>query len=156
MVSECHLFFLYFFVICACQAVMHNREFMFCLAPIQVREMGAWCGFTAWRSQYFRRLAGPAFSPLGGPSIYAAWRGPILTPLGQLYPPFRPSGTFPRKRGKEKIPAWRAQCFRCLARVQYLRRLARPVFIPLGEASVYPAWRGQCLSRLVRPSVFAA
>ena len=99
----------------------------------------------------FYRLAEPVFSPLSGPSvfaawreysIYAAWRGPILTPLGQLYPPFRPSGTFPRKRGKEKIPAWRAQCF---------RRLARPVFIPLGEASVYPAWRGQCLSRLARP-----
>jgi len=75
MVSECHLFFIYFFVICACQAVMHNREFMFCSAPLQVREMGAWCGFTAWRSQYFRRLAGPVFSPLGANTVF--------TPLGE-------------------------------------------------------------------------
>ena len=40
------------------------------------------------------------------PSNDAAW---------QLYPPFRPSGTFPRKRGKGKVPDWRTQ---------YLHRLA--------------------------------
>ena len=44
-------------------------------------------------------LRNPVTTPLGESSIYAAWR---------LYPPFRPSGTFPRKRGKEKVPAWRA------------------------------------------------
>ena len=46
----------------------------------------------------------------------------------------------------------------------HLRRLARPVFSPLGRASVFAAWQGQCFRRLVRPvlmplggvSVFAA
>jgi len=33
-------------------------------------------------------------------------------------------------------------------RGQHLRRLAGPVFTPLGEASVYPAWWAQHLSRL--------
>ena len=64
--------------------------------------------------------------------------------------------------------AWRAQYLRRLARVQYLSRLAGPVFIPLGEpqclrrlagpvfiplggASVSAAWRAQCLSRLADP-----
>ena len=28
--------------------------------------------FAAWRAQCFRRLAGPVFSPLGGPSVYPA------------------------------------------------------------------------------------
>ena len=39
-------------------------------------------------------------------------------------------------------PAWRTQC---------LRRLASPVFTPLGEPSVCAAWRGQCLRRLAGP-----
>ena len=34
---------------------------------------------------------------------------------------------------------------------QYLRRLAGPVFIPLGGVSIYAAWRAQCLSRLAGP-----
>ena len=38
---------------------------------------------------------------------------------------------------------------------QYLRRLAGPVFIPLGEASVYPAWRGQ-YTPLGEANVYAA
>jgi len=49
--------------------------------------------FAAWRGQYLRRLARPVFTPLGEASIYAAWRG------------------------------------------QYLRRLANPVFVPLGGVS---------------------
>ena len=57
--------------------------------------LGGFSVYAAWRAQYLRRLAGPVFIPLGGPSIYAAWR---------------------------------AQC---------LRRLAGPVFIPLGG----PSWR---------------
>ncbi|EHM52686.1 hypothetical protein HMPREF9080_02241 [Cardiobacterium valvarum F0432] len=28
----------------------------------------------AWRAQHLRRLAAPVFTPLGGLSIYAAWR----------------------------------------------------------------------------------
>lgn len=43
--------------------------------------------------------------------------------------------------------AWRAQYLRRLARVQYLSRLAGPVFIPLGGPSVYAAWRAQYLRR---------
>jgi len=51
--------------------------------------------------QYFRRLTDPAFTPLDGPSIYAAWRasvypawwgqylhrlaGPVFTPLGACW-----------------------------------------------------------------------
>ena len=40
-------------------------------------------------------------------------------------------------------PAWRGQ---------YLRRLAGPVFTPLGEPSIYTACRAQCLRRLVSPA----
>ncbi|WP_298048391.1 hypothetical protein, partial [uncultured Cardiobacterium sp.] len=47
--------------------------------------------YAAWQTQHLRRLANPAFTPLGKPSIYAAWQ------------------------------------------TQYLRRLANPVFTPLGE-----------------------
>ena len=54
--------------------------------------------YAAWRSQYLRRLAGPAFTPLGGARVYAAWRG---------------------------------QC---------LYRLAGPVFTLLGGPSIYAAW----------------
>ena len=47
--------------------------------------------YPAWRSQHSHRLAGPAFSPLGGASILTAWRGQHLhrltgaafTPLGE-------------------------------------------------------------------------
>ena len=70
--------------------------------------------YPAWRAQCFRRLTGPVFSPLGGPSVFAAWRASIYA-------------------------AWRAQ---------YFRRLAGQVFIPLGGPSVYPAWRTQCFRRL--------
>ena len=64
-------------------------------------------------------------------------------------------------------PAWRAQCLSRLAdpvfiplggasvcpawRTQGLSRLAGPAFIPLGGPRVYPAWRAQCLSRLADP-----
>ena len=58
--------------------------------------------------------------------------------------------------------AWRAQCLRRLAgpvftplgEPQCLRRLTGPVFAPLGGASVYAAWRAQYLRRLADP-VFA-
>ena len=72
--------------------------------------------YPAWRTQHLSRLAGPVFIPLGEePSVYAAWREPSI------------------------YPAWRAQC---------LRRLADPVFIPLGGPSIFAAWRPQCLRRL--------
>ena len=43
--------------------------------------------------QYLRRLAGPVFSPLDGPSVFAAWRpqcfcrlaGPVFIPLGACW-----------------------------------------------------------------------
>ena len=90
--------------------------------------------FVGGESVRFPRLTSPVFMPLGGPSIYAAWRaqyfrrlaGPVFIPLGE------PS----------IYPAWRAQ---------YLSRLVGPVFIPLGGPSVYPAWRAQYLSRLAGP-----
>ena len=93
--------------------------------------------YPAWRVQCLRRLAGPVFALLGGPSISAAWRaqyfrrlaGPVFTPLG----------------GPSICAAWRAQ---------YLRRLAGPVFTPLGGPSVYAAWWAQCFRRLAGP-VFA-
>ena len=45
--------------------------------------------------------------------------------------------------GPSIYPAWWAQC---------LRRLANPVFTPLGgKPSIYPAWRAQNLSRLAAP-----
>ena len=88
----------------------------------------------AWRIQCFRRLAGPAFTPLGGPSIYAAWRAQCLRRLAN--PVFTPLG------GPSVFAAWRTQC---------LRRLAGPVFTPLGGASIYAAWRGQYLRRLADP-----
>ena len=87
---------------------------------------------TAWRrAQYLRRLADPAFTPLGGPSIYAAWRGQHLRRLAR--PAFTPLGE------PSNYAAWRGQ---------HLRRLAGPVFTPLGGASIYAAWRGQHLRRL--------
>ena len=87
----------------------------------------------------------------------------------------RYGGLFCGRRKREVSPldepsvyaAWRAQYLRRLAgpvfpplggasvypawRAQYLSRLAGPVFIPLGGASIYPAWRTQCLSRLAGP-----
>ena len=85
----------------------------------------------AWRAQCLSRLAGPVFTPLDGASVYAAWRGQCLSRLAG--PVFTPLG------GPSNDAAWRGQC---------LSRLAGPVFTPLGEASVYAAWRAQCLSRL--------
>jgi len=32
--------------------------------------------------QYFRRLAGPVFTPLGGP-VFTPLGGPVFTPLGE-------------------------------------------------------------------------
>ena len=52
------------------------------------------------------------------PSIFAAWQG------------------------RSVYAAWRIQCLRRLARTQCLRRLVGPVFIPLGEPSVYLACVG--------------
>ena len=91
--------------------------------------------YAAWRAQYLRRLADPVMTPLGGPSIYPAWRTQRLRRLAS------PS----------VYAAWRAQYLRRLARVQYLSRLAGPVFTPLGGPSVYVAWRAQCLRRLASP-----
>ena len=65
--------------------------------------------------QYLRRLAEPVFIPLGGPSIYAAWRAQCFRRLAR--PVFTPLGD------PSVFAAWRAQCF---------RRLAGPVFSPLG------------------------
>jgi len=62
--------------------------------------------------------------------IYSATRNPLI----------RPAGTFSRKREKGSS-AWRGQ---------YLRRLATPVFTPLGKASIYAAWQSQHLRRLMR------
>ena len=89
------------------------------------------------QKQELSRLAGPGFTPLGGPSVYAAWRAQVLRRLAG--PGFTPLG------GPRFYAAWRGQC---------LRRLAGPVFAPLGGPSVYAAWRAQCLRRLVDP-VFA-
>ena len=58
-------------------------------------------------------LQNPVTKPLDELCIGAAWR---------FYPPFRPSGTFPRKRGKEKVPAWRAQYLRRLAAFEIARQ----------------------------------
>ena len=64
--------------------------------------------------------AGPVFTPLGGPSVYAAWRGQYLCRLAR--PVFTPLGE------TSIYAAWQAQC---------LSRLASPVFTPLGRGSVY-------------------
>ena len=63
------------------------------------------------------------------PSNDAAW---------QLYPPFRPSGTFPRKRGKGKVPDWRTQ---------YLYRLSG-----VGWASAHRGVACFLRARQARPS----
>ena len=79
--------------------------------------------YPAWRGQCLRRLTGPVFTPLGGASVYPAWRGQYLRRLAG--PVMTPLG------GASVYPAWRDQ---------YLRRLARPVFTSLGGPSVYSAW----------------
>ena len=43
--------------------------------------------YAAWRAQHLRRLASPAFTPLGEPSIDAAWRVPNVN-LAQKGPSF--------------------------------------------------------------------
>ena len=98
-------------------------------------------------------------SPLGEPSIYAAWRessiypawrvqclsrlaDPVFTPLGEPQCLRRLAGpVFTPLDGPSICAAWRGQC---------LRRLAGPVFAPLGGPSNDAAWRAQCLSRLAR------
>ena len=53
-------------------------------------------------TQYFRRLAGPVFTPLGGPSNDAAWRGQCLSRLaGPVFTPLGEASVY---------VAWRAQC----------------------------------------------
>ena len=78
----------------------------------------------------------PVFTPLGRACVYPAWCRP------SIYPAWCRPSIYPAWRGPSVYPAWRDQ---------YLRRLAGPVFIPLGGASVYPAWRSQCLSHLAGP-----
>ena len=85
-------------------------------------------------SQYLPRLAGPAFTPLGGPSIYAAWWAQYLRRL--VGPANAPLG------GPSKCAAWRAQ---------QIRRLVGPAFTPLGGPSKYAAWWAQHLRRLADP-----
>ena len=87
--------------------------------------------FVGGESEGFPRLTSPVFIPLGGFSVYAAWRAQYLRRLAG--PVFIPLG------GPSIYPAWRTQC---------LSRLARLVFIPLDGASIDAAWRVQCLSRL--------
>ena len=97
-------------------------------------------------AQQIRRLAGPVFVPLGGTSVYAAWRGQYLCRLAG--PVFTPLG------GASVCLAWRQpSIYLAWRQGQYLSRLAGPAFMPLGGASVCLAWLDQCLRRLVR-SVF--
>ena len=75
----------------------------------------------------------PATTPLGGPSIYAAWWGQCLCRLAR--PVFTPLDR------ASIYAAWQGPC---------LHRLTRPAFTSLGGPSVYAAWWGQCLRRLAR------
>ena len=85
--------------------------------------------YAAWRTQYLRRLTGPAFTPLGGPSIHAAWREPSVYPAWRTQHLRRLTGpAFTPLDGPSNDAAWRAQ---------HLRRLADPVMTPLGEDPVF-------------------
>ena len=120
------------------------------------------------RAQHLSRLADPVFSPLGGPSIYAAWRKPSVYPAWrtpkpehctkQSLPPLAGEGGRRPKGGNKKpgfLPLAQAQVLSRLAgpvhaawRAQYLRRLANPVFTPLGAGPGFIPLGGPSTRRL--------
>ena len=110
--------------------------------------------YPAWRGLYLRRLTRPVFIPLGRPSIYAAWRGQRLSRLaGSVFTPLGEVST--RHLARPMFtPLGEANVYAAW-RTQYLRRLADPVFIPLDEASVYPAYGHLSQQRVDLPDVAA-
>ena len=79
----------------------------------------------AWRAQYLRRLAGPVFTPLGGPSIDAAWRAQYLCRLaGPVTTTF---GGIWRKR----IDEWN-RCLQAASLQDCLSIVVSPILFPPG------------------------
>ena len=95
------------------------------MSPVFI-PLGGASVYPAWRAQCLSRLAGPVFIPLGGASIYPAWREASVYPAwreASIYPAWREASVYPAWRKASVYPAWR-------------------------EASIYPAWQAQYLSRL--------
>ena len=102
--------------------------------------------------------------------MVGATQDPVFIPLGGLLGCHFVHGKKLSQLDEPSVyAAWRAQCLRRLAgpvftplggssiyaawRVQCFRRLTNPAFTPLGEPSIYAAWRVQCLRRLESPVI---